>query len=271
MKTAIPVLAFWLVVGSSRADLVVHGVEVPRPVAGKEAHGEAPRTVFIHPRGVRIDEEGRTHVVDVTKEVLLEIDHRQKTVRRVTFKDLGAMTARARTEADAVVAQAGQQLQALPPQVRAQVEDAMRAQRSAMEARKPGAYQRTPTGKKRTVNGFACEEVKETLNGEWVGTACVHKGITLAEADKRMLVKLAEGMAQAGLSGKDDPFARAFMDGIPVEMSVRHPVTGEMKVEERVTRVEQRPVPEQLFDIPADYRVLEGSHGPRPPDPPHHR
>lgn len=242
----------------AHADLVVTGTEVNQDRSTGRRGGESPRTVYLSPRGVRVDEEGRSHIMDADKKVMVELDHRTRTARVLTFAQLGKMTAQARQEADQAVAAARKQMEALPPELRPQVEAAIRAQRSAMEARQQGAYQRTPTGVRRTINGLACEEVKETLNGQWMGTSCVHKGVHLDKRDREMLLGLAKDMAGAGLSGgQEGEFTRAFLDGIPVEMAARDGRTGEMRVEERVTRIEKKRVPASLFEVPEGYRRLE--------------
>ncbi|MEW5853950.1 MAG: DUF4412 domain-containing protein [Myxococcota bacterium] len=252
MKRYVGVLGMLLAVGSARADLVVTGTEVVKDRTGA-SQGERERKVYISPRGIRVDSEGESHILDARNGLMIEVDHRKKTARVITFKQLGEMTEIARKEADEAVARAQKELSSMPPNVRAQVEDAIRLQRRAQAARQKGAYKRTATGKKRTVNGFACEEVKETLNDEWVGTSCVHRGVKLSEGDRHMLQKLAKDMADAGVSGDDGGFTRAFLDGIPVEMAVVDQRSGQLKVEERVTRVESVPVSEALFDVPQGY------------------
>jgi len=253
LVTSLILLAGWPV--AAHADVVVTGTE--QPGSRGPASEPSPRTVFISPRGIRMDEGKQSHVVDASNKTLLELDHARKTVRRMTFKQLGEKLKGARQEADNAVADARNRMAELPPGVRVKVEEAIRAQRSAMEARKPGAYKREPTGTRRTVNGFACEDVKELLNGEWVGSACVHKGVKLPEADRKMLQKLSSDMQAEGLSGGGtDELTRAFLDGIPVEMSVRHPVTHELSVEESVQKIELKPVDTALFDAPKDYREL---------------
>lgn len=243
-------------------DVVVTGTEVSKDPHHKEGR---PRTVFISPRGIRMDEGERSHIVDAKNKTLLELDHTRKTVRRMTFRELGEKLKSARQEADDAVAAARNRLEQLPPETRKQVEDAIRAQRSAMEARKPGAYKREPTGTKRSVNGFACDDVKELLNGEWVGSACVHRGVKLPDADRKMLQQLSTDMQAAGMSGGGtDELTRAFLDGIPVEMSVRHPQSHELIVEEQVQKIEQKAVDPALYDAPKDYRDVPWDAPERP-------
>lgn len=254
---------FLLLSGPAFADVVVTGTELGGDP--QHPHEERPRTVSISPRGIRMDEGQRTHIVDAKNHQLVELDHVRKTVRRMTFAQLGDRMKQARKDADDAVADARNRMHELPPEMRSRVEEAIRAQRSATEARKPGAYKREPTGTKRTVNGFACDDVKEMLNGEWVGSACVHKGTKIPEADRRMLKQLSADMQAAGLSGGGtDELTRAFLDGIPVEMSSRHPVTHELVVEERVSKIEQKPVEEALFDAPRDYREVPWDAPDRP-------
>jgi hypothetical protein len=240
----------------ARADVVVTGMELVRE--GSAGRGdERPRVVHLCPRGIRMDQGEESHVVDARKQLLLEVDHHARTVRTLTFKQLGEMTQKARKEADDALARARTQLSAMPPDIRVQVENAIRAQKSAAAAREPGAYKREKTGKKRTVGALACEDIKEILNGEWVGNSCVHTAVQLAGADRAMLLKLAQDMGKAGLAGgQEGEFTRAFLDGIPVEMSSRDPRTGSLVVEERVTKIEKKPVDEALFEVPAGYRVV---------------
>jgi len=249
------VVAATLCAATAHADVVVQGVEMTRHQGAAHAT-QNNRVVFISPRGIRMDVGDISHVVDAQKQLMVELDHRRKTARVLTFAQLGEMTTSARKEADVALERAKSQLNAMPPEVRKEVEAALRAQKAAAAARQPGAYQRKPTGNKRVVNGLACEDVKEFLNGEWVGQSCVHTGVKLSAADRKMLIKLAEDMGKAGLAGAGQgEFTRAFLDGIPVEMASRDLSNGTLTVEEQVKVIELKPVPDALFEVPAGYRA----------------
>lgn len=248
-------LALCSVPRAALADLVVRGVEFTADQSGERK--QQPRTVVLTARGVRLDQGAESHVVDLQRRQMLILDHRTRTARALTFDELGSRTQRARKEADDALAKARMDLTAMPPKVRAQVEAALRAQKDAAAARQPGAYQRVPTGKSRTVNGFACEDVKELMNADWVGTSCVHRGVELTAKERSMLTQMAQEMGKVGLSGSGrGEFTRAFLDGIPVELQTRDFRTGEMTLEEQVLAVERRDVPDAAFDVPQGYRKI---------------
>lgn len=261
------VVAMLLSVASlpAAAGLVVTGEEPGRDDRAQDSH----RVVRIGAQGIRLDQGGASHIVDAVGGGFVELNHVRKTVRRISFKDLGARMRDARRAADDDVAAARNRYAQLPPAVRTQVEDALRAQKSATQAREPGAYQLVPTGKKRSVNGFSCVETREMLNGTWVGTTCVHKDVKLPAPDAAMLKSLAKAMKDAGLSGAGPDVARTFLDGIPVEMASRNPQTGELRVEERVTRMEVVDVPASVFAVPPGYRDIPWEEQPLPQPPGH--
>jgi hypothetical protein len=106
-----------------------------------------------------------------------------------------------------------------------------------------------PTGKKETINGFACEEYLGKIKGMDV-TFWVTKEV---KNQKEILDQLSN------LSGGTDPFQGALASGedfpgFPIRTIMKTPELGTMTM--TVVSIKNEDVPDSAFDIPADYQAI---------------
>lgn len=106
-----------------------------------------------------------------------------------------------------------------------------------------------PTGKKETINGFACEEYVGTVQGMNV-TFWITKEV---ENQKEILDQLGK------VSGGGDPFQGALADGgnfpgFPIRTVAKTPETGTMTM--TVVSIKNVDVPEKTFTVPSDYKTM---------------
>lgn len=107
-----------------------------------------------------------------------------------------------------------------------------------------------PTGKKETINGFACEEYAGKMHGLEV-TYWVTKDVANQQ----------EILAQMGkLSGDGDPFKAALADGgdfpgFPIRTVIKSPQIGTSTM--TVVSIKNQDVPESTFETPADYKKMD--------------
>jgi hypothetical protein len=107
-----------------------------------------------------------------------------------------------------------------------------------------------PTGKKQTINGFACEEYAGKLKKMNV-TFWVTNEI---ENQKEILDQLSK------LQGDGDPFKGALADGkdfpgVPIRTIFKTNELGTTTM--TITSIKNEEVPDSVFEIPADYKKME--------------
>jgi hypothetical protein len=105
------------------------------------------------------------------------------------------------------------------------------------------------TGKKETINGFACEEYETTLNG-----AKVQMWLTKDLPEVEKVMKRFSSMA-----GQTDPFQEILkgekISGFPIRTVMDMPGAGKLSMQ--VVAITQDPVPESDFAVPSDYKAME--------------
>jgi len=105
------------------------------------------------------------------------------------------------------------------------------------------------TGKKETINGFACEEYETTLNG-----AKVQMWLTkdLPQVEKTM-------KELASFAGEADPVQKLLMEqnvsGFPMRTVMEMPGMGKMTV--TVVALSEDPIPDSEFTVPSDYKPMK--------------
>jgi hypothetical protein len=117
---------------------------------------------------------------------------------------------------------------------------------SAGEKAKPDLK---PTGKKETINGFACEEYVGTVSGIDV-TFWVTKDV---ENQKAILDQLAK------VSGGADPLQSALANGgdfpgFPIRTIAKTPEMGTMTM--TILSIKNEDVPDSAFEIPSGYKAM---------------
>lgn len=157
----------------------------------------------------------------------------------------------------------GQQLSSIVDTKSGKIVSLMHAQKMAMELptgaleavkQKVGTTKEKPdlkaTGKKETINGFACEEYRGKMHGlevtYWVTKDIANQQEILAQMSK--------------LSGDGDPFKAALADGgdfpgFPIRTTIKSPQIGISTV--TVVSVRNEDVPDSAFETPADYKKME--------------
>jgi hypothetical protein len=106
-----------------------------------------------------------------------------------------------------------------------------------------------PTGKKETINGFACEEYTGKMQGLDV-TYWVTKDVA---NEKEILAQMGK------LSGDGDPFKAALADGgdfpgFPIRTVIKAPQIGTSTM--TVVSIKNEDVPDSAFEKPADYKTM---------------
>ncbi|MGH8047345.1 MAG: DUF4412 domain-containing protein [Chthoniobacterales bacterium] len=120
--------------------------------------------------------------------------------------------------------------------------------KSASQGEKP-KLDLKPTGKKETINGFACEEYTGKINGMdvafWVTQEVKEQKETLDQISKLM--------------GGDATFQGALANGeafpgFPIRTVMKTPQAGKMTL--TVVSVKSEDVPDSTFEVPAGYRTM---------------
>jgi hypothetical protein len=140
---------------------------------------------------------------------------------------------------------------------------AMELPKGAFEAAKKRAEAQTakpdlkPTGKKETINGYACEEYTGTLQGLDV-TYWITKEVP---NQKEILAQMSQ------LSGGADPFKGALagggdFPGFPIRTIVKSPQMGSSTM--TVLSIKNVDLPDSTFAVPAGYKAMSVPQMPAP-------
>lgn len=132
----------------------------------------------------------------------------------------------------------------------ATVVEQMKQQMEASGANDLTAESFKSTGRKETINGFACEEYEFTVNGQkiasWFAKELKEKG-DIADAFKK-------------LSSSSNPMAASMaqfdaMPGVPIRTEVMMPGSGKTTI--TVQSISTDAIPAGVFAVPSEYRSME--------------
>jgi hypothetical protein len=166
-----------------------------------------------------------------------------KKVTSVSFGAFEAGMKKMEIAVDAQMAEALKQLEALPPEERARVEQQLG---TFLPKKEEGQVVVTKDGETRAIAGYRALRYTATRNGQEFLTAWTSGAIPGWEAMKK---EFASYMAQmSGVNQFGRAFREAFerIEGFPLEMSMAGFTS-------TVTKVEAKNTPAAEFEVPADY------------------
>lgn len=212
MKTTLLVLISFVLATAARADITI-----TQKVESEGAPAGAPTmnlTMKFKGDKVRMDvgDKGST-IMDIKTGSMQTLMHEQKVVMAIPGDMLKKMQEQA--------AQSASEQKVEPPK---------------------------PTGKKETINGFACEEYEATVNGTKV-QVWVTRDLPAAEKMMAELNKLSQQSPMASIM-KDQA-----VPGFPMKSIVEMPGGGKTTVS--VVAVSENPLPDSEFAVPAGYKEMQ--------------
>jgi hypothetical protein len=263
---SLPVLVILVVLHPSvgSADMVLsertHLVGMPS-VQGQMTVGPTTResTTYLKGKRIRTETEGRIWVLDFEKDMLITINPTAKNYTEMSLKDLKEAQKQAMEWMGGLRAQMEEKMKAMTPEDR----EAMQKKLDALPAgtfgeEKPAKISVKATGKKETINGFACKEYEVYEDGDlttqyWLAPSVSTKAF---DAYQKELSQWLEGMGPLGANRlREWEYIRDH--GFPIKVTRVKPSVGEVSFDREILGVEEKSLDESIFQPPKDYTRTE--------------
>ena len=231
------------------------------PMQGQTAAGQRSResTTYLQGKRIRTETEGHIWVLDFEKGMLLTINPTAKTYTEMSLKDLKEAQKQAMEWMGGLRAQMEEKMKKMPPESR----EAMQKKLDSLPAgmfgeEKPAKITVKATGKKETINGFACKEYEVYEDGDlttryWLAPSVSTKAF---DAYQKELSEWLEGMGPLGANRlREWEYIRD--KGFPIKVTRVKPIAGKVSFNREILRVEEKSLAEDLFQPPKDYKRTE--------------
>ena len=188
------------------ADMVLsertHIVGAP-PMQGQMAAAQQSResTTYLQGKRIRTESEGRIWVLDFQKGMLVTINPTDKTYTEMSLKDLKEAQKQAMEWMSGLRAQMVEKMKTMSPEDREAMQKKLDSMPEGMFGEeKPAKITVKATGKKETINGFACKEYEVYEDGDlttqyWLAPSVSTKAF---DAYQKELSQWLEGMGPLG-------------------------------------------------------------------------
>jgi hypothetical protein len=244
MRTWSVVATLCLLSGAARAGVVL----VQRTTADK-----ATSTVWLEGDKLRIEQTDppgtKAIIFDAARRVFVGIDNAKRSYIEISQEQL-----------QQIRAQMEQMMARMPPEQRAAMARQMPTAAAPLAEPKAVAL-----GRKRTVNGFECEDYRLERDGKTIGEACVipWKAAKVSESDLRALRGLrALTSSMPGMPEAHEVDAAAY-PGLPASGRTIDPATGQPIREHVLVSVKREAVAAERFAAPAGFAREEMRGPPR--------
>ena len=268
LPSLVILIALYPSVGS--ADMVLsertHLVGAPS-MQGQMAAGQKTResTTYLQGKRIRTETEGRIWVLDFEKGLLITINPTDKTYTEMSLKDLKEAQKQAMEWMKTLRAQMEEKMKTMSPESRAAMQkklDSLPAGTFGEE--KPGKISVKATGKKETINGFACKEYEVYEDGDlttqyWLAPSVSTKAF---DAYQKELSEWLEGMGPLGANRLQE-WEHIRDHGFPIKVTRVKPGDGKLSFDREILGVEEKSLDAALFQPPKDYKRTEAPALPR--------
>ena len=247
------------------ADMVLnertHIVGVP-PMQGQTAAAQnksRESTTYLKGKRIRTETEGRIWVLDFSKGMLMTINPTSKTYTEMSLKDLKEAQKQAMEWMKSLRAQMEEKMKTMPPESRAVMQkklDSMPAEMFGEE--KPAKITVKATGKKETINGFACKEYEVYEDGDLTTQYWLAPSVSTKAFDtyQKELSQWLEGMGPLGANRlREWEYIRDH--GFPIKVTRVKPSVGQVSFDREILGVKEKSLDEALFQPPKDYKRTE--------------
>jgi hypothetical protein len=238
-------------------------------------------TMYVDGGHMRVDNPERaeretTVLIDAPGKRFVMLDDKNKTYTEITEEDRKRISA----QMQAMRAQMQERMKNMPPEQREKIEARMQEMMGQAGTQKPHEWTFKAMGKKKTVNGFACEMYQVSEDGKPSEEDCISPwsaGVVkkddfeaIAKFAREMVEELGQGRMHGGGEGIFGRLDKA--PGIPI---TRVPIdsSGQRGEESQVKSIKRGSVSSSLFAIPAGFtkKDLPQMMGPGGPGGGHHR
>ncbi len=228
--------AMFLVAGVARAQGFY--IETVHPDKEKDV-----TRMYYMPRMLKtVDPDGQTTIVRVDKETVYKIDPDKKTYSSVTFAEVKAMMAGARSNMNEMLQK---RLATLPPEQRKMMEEKLGAM-NGQSASSPVDYQVVPAGETKTISGYACEKYAVRRNGKDYAIVWATRQISGFDSFKKDMDEVSRQFSSIEGNKRGLNLWFSQLEAFPVETDYK----GNVSV---ATKVERTSFPSSEFEVPAGY------------------
>lgn len=193
--------------------------------------------------------DGRTIIVRLDKEVIYQINAKDKTYSEMTFAELEKFMQQMTSKSDERMAALREKMKNMPEERRKMMEKMMgdKMPGQAKEAK----IDVTNTGDKKTVSGFSCTKYVVTRDGQEQMELWATKDVKIFDSMRKDFEQYTKRMsAMSPMAGKGYFEAMRKVEGFPMETHMGDIVTV-------VTKIEKRSIPASEFEVPAGYTKVK--------------
>ena len=216
-------------------------------------------TTYLQGKRIRTETEGRTWVLDFEKGLLITINAAEKTYTEMSLSDLKEAQKQAMEWMKNLRAQMEEKMKTMTPEARAAMQkklDSLPAGTFGEE--KPGKITVKATGKKETINGFACNEYEVYEDGDlttqyWLAPSVSTKAF---DAYQKELSEWLEGMGPLGANRLRE-WEHIRDKGFPIKVTRVNPSANKLSFDREILGVEEKSLDKALFQPPKDYKRTE--------------
>lgn len=262
----VPVLVILIALHPSvgSADMVLsertHIVGAP-PMQGQMAAAQQSResTTYLQGKRIRTESEGRIWVLDFQKGMLVTINPTDKTYTEMSLKDLKEAQKQAMAWMSGLRAQMVEKMKTMSPEAREAMQKKLDSMPEGMFGEeKPAKITVKATGKKETINGFACKEYEVYEDGDlttqyWLAPSVSTKAF---DAYQKELSQWLEGMGPLGANRLRE-WEHIRDHGFPIKVTRVKPSAGKVSFDREILGVEEKSLDEAIFQPPKDYKRTE--------------
>ncbi len=237
-----------------------HIVGVP-PTQGQTTASQKTRdsTTYLQGKRIRTETEERVWVLDFEKGMLITINPTAKTYTEMSLEDLKEAQKQAMDWMSGLRAQMEEKMKTMPPESKAAMQKKLDSMPAGMFGEeKPGKITVKATGKKETINGFACEEYEVYEDGNLTTQYWLAPSVSTKAFDEyqKELSKWLEGMGPLGANRlREWEYIRDH--GFPIKVTRVKPSVGKVSFDREILGVEEKSLDESIFQPPKDYKLTE--------------
>lgn len=231
------------------------------PMQGQMAAAQQSResTTYLQGKRIRTETDGRIWVLDFEKGMLITINPTAKTYTEMSLKDLKEAQKQAMEWMSGLRAQMEEKMKTMSPEARAAMQEKLDSMPAGMFGEeKPAKITVKATGKKETINGFACKEYEVYEDGDlttqyWLAPSVSTKAF---DAYQKELSRWLEGMGPLGANRlREWDYIRDH--GFPIKVTLVKPSVGKVSFDREILGVEEKSLDEAIFQPPKDYKRTE--------------
>jgi hypothetical protein len=254
----------------SSADMVMHErtVLVGAPTMQAEmavSQKSRESTIYLKGKRIRTETEGRTWILDFERGLLITIKPTDKTYTEISLKDLKEAQKQAMEWMKSLRAQMEEKMKTMTPEARAAMQkklDSLPAGTFGEEKR--GKISVKATGKKETINGFACEEYEAYEDGELTTRYWLAPSVSTKAFDEyqKELSHWLEGTGPLAANRLRE-WEHVRDHGFPIKVNRVKPDQGKLSFDREILRIEEKSLEQALFLPPKDYKRTEAPAFPK--------